>query len=640
MPITLAIQGRPPITVGEEEISLGSDPNCQVSFAGVEEIKPNHAVIREIGGKWLIEARDADSLIVGNAKPARIHYLKPGDVIRLTENSPPVTFEPIDDFLPISDGPDAGAMSLLLDDDDSLPSSSIRKSRKPSSDTIPAAGVTSAGKSGPAKAPSSSTIPATKPPSSSTMRSVKSPSDGVASTKRSDSKNTPSGAKRPGSSGQIPVRKPTADEFEANLPTLQRTSSWDDLPEAPRRRRSSEKDEMQWIMMIVGRCAGAGLALLVVWIISSFVWKSLTQPSLNGLPSAINSQQTQETPVPSVAVVPSTIPAKPAIKAAPIEKAPPVKVPSVEEKTDDTAKIEMSETDPDSDESMEKDSDPSMVSLSGKPTATGDADDASMSPVLQSTVDSLYAIVLEDPDGNGQCQIGTAWAVTDRHLVTSASVATAIEKYRKQKRTAVAVHPTSKQTYPIRNVRVHITYKQATEAVKEAAELSLEKKIEAAQKIQLRYNVAVIDVVATDPLEAHLELFTRSLKNTKETSFAMVGFPFENDEDDSASSLTYRSDVVGPPKERRSKKLAAKMGTMPKNSKELGISVQFGTTDTDWSGCPILNKDHKVIGIFGEVSSPKGANGKRPARERGVVSIHHLNEVAPEINLLKRMNDD
>ena len=639
MPITLAIHGRPPITVGEEEISLGSDPSCQVSFTDVEEIKPNHAVIREIGGKWLIEAREADSLIVGNAKPARIHYLKPGDVIRLTENSPLVTFEPIDEFLPVTDGPDAGVMSLLLDDDDSPPSGSNRTPRKPSSGTVPAAGTASTRQSGTGKPPSSGTIPATKPPSSSTMRSVKTPADGVSSTKRSEGKNTSSSAKRPGSSGQIPARKPTDDEFEANLPKLQRTSSWDDLPEAPRRRRSSDKDEMQWIMMIVGRCAAAGLALLVAWLLLSFLWKSLSQPSQN-LPSAINNQQAQETTVASVAPVPSNIQAQPVIKRAPVEKAPPVNVPSKDEKSVDTAQGEMTETDPDGEESMEKDSDPSMASTVEMVMPNGDPDDVSMSPVLQATIDSLYAIVLEDPDGNGQCQIGTAWAVTDRHLVTSASVATAIEKYRKQKRSAVAIHPASTQEFPIKKIRMHISYRQATEAAKEAAELSLEKKLDAAQKMQLRYNIAVLEVSAADPLEASLPLFTRSLKNTKETTFAMVGFPFENEEDESANSLTYKSDVVGPPKERRSKKLAAKMGAMPKNSKELGISVQFGLTDNDWSGCPILNKDHKVVGIYGEVSSPKGASGKRPPRERGVVSILHLNEIAPEINLLKRMNED
>ena len=639
MPITLAIHGRPPITVGEDEISLGSDPSCQVSFTDIDEIKPNHAVIREIGGKWLIEAREADSLIVGNAKPARLHYLKPGDVIRLTENSPPVTFEPIDEFLPVSDGPDAGAMSLLLDDDDSLSSGSIRRPRKPSSGTIPSTGTVSKGQTGTGKPPSSGTIPATKPPSSSTMRSVKTPADGVSSTKRSDGKNTSSSAKRPGSSGQIPARKPTDDEFEAHLPTLQRTSSWDDLPEAPRRRRSSDKDEMQWIMMIVGRSVAGGLAVLFAWLILSFLWKSLSQPGQN-LPSAINNPQIQETPVSTVPSVPSTIQSRPSPKPVPVDNAPPVKVPSNEDKSADDTQAEMTETDPDADESMERDSDPSMTSATEKTTPNGDTDDVSMSPLLQETVDSLYAIVIEDLDGNGQCQIGTAWAVTDRHLVTSASVATAIEKYRKQKRIAVAIHPTSMEQLPVKNIRIHINYRQATEAAKEAAELSLEKKLDAAQKIQVRYNIAVLDVSAADPLEAPLSLFTRSLKNTKETSFAMVGYPFENDDDESVNSLTYKSDAVGPPKERHSKKLAAKMGTMPKNSKELGISVQFGSSDSDWSGSPILNKDHKVIGIYGEVSQPKGANGKRPARERGVVSIHHLNEVAPEINLLKRMNED
>ncbi len=639
MPITLAIQGRPSITVGEEEISLGSAPDCLVSFTDVEEIKPKHAVIREIGGKWLIEAREADSLIVGNAKPARVHYLKPGDVIRLTENSPPVTFEPIDDFLPVvDDGPDAGSMRLLLDDDDSS-SGSNRTPRKPSSGTIPAAGTASKGQSGTGKPPSSGTIPATKPPSSSTMRSVKTPENGVSSTKRTDGKNTSSSAKRPGSSGQIPARKPTEDEFEANLPTLQRTSSWDDLPEAPRRRSSSDKDEMQWIMMIVGRAVAGGLAVLFAWLILSFLWKSLSQPGQN-LPSAINNQQIQETPVPGVASVPSNIQTQPAIKRAPVEKAPPVKVPSNDEKSVDMAQGEMTETDPDTDDSMEKESDPPMPSAMEKPSSNGDSDDVSMYPLLQATVDSLYAIVLKDPDGDGQCQIGTAWAVTDRHLVTSASVATSIEKSRKQKRTAVAVHPTSIQEFPIKNIRIHINYRQATEAAKEAAELSLEKKLDAAQKLQVRYNIAVVDVSAADPLESQLSLFTRTLKNTKETSFAMVGYPFENNDDESTNSLTYKSDAVGPPKERHSKKLAAKMGTMPKNSKELGISVQFGSSDSDWSGCPILNKDHKVIGIYGEVSQPKGANGKRPAKERGVVSIHHLNEVAPEINLLKRINED
>ena len=627
MPITLAVHGRSPITVGDEEISLGSDPGCQVSFADVEEIKPNHAVIREIGGKWLIEAREAESLVVGDAKPARIHYLKPGDVIRLTENSPPVTFQPIDDILPVAIEPDVPSMRLLLDDDDPPISKSIRTQPPPSSGTIRATGSETSGKSG-----------AVKPPSSGTIRSVKSSTDGSSPAKRSNAKTT-QGAKRSGSSGQIPVHKPTDDEVDADLPVLQRTSSWDDLPEVPRRRRSSDQEEMQWIMMIVGRCVAGGLALLVLWLLTSFLWRALSQPS-SGLPSVDNNQ---ETPVTNVAPVPATVqpPSRP--KPPPVDKSSEVEASSQDEKSDDPAPSEKKEGDAsDDDDPMEMESDPSMIPPPVEKTATNDdSDDTSKSPILQATVDSLYAIILEDPDGSGQCQIGTAWAASDRHLVTSASIATMIEKNRKQKRVAFAYQPTSKQKIPIKVVRVHATYRQATEAAEEAADLAHEKKLENAQKMQLRYNLAVLDVNPTDALDSQLPLFTRPLKNTKETSFTMVGFPFENEDDDSAKSLTFKSDVVGSPKERRSKKLAAKTGTMPKNSKELGVTVQFSTTDEDWSGCPIVNKDHKVVGIYGELPQPKGANGKRPTRERAVVSILHLLELAPEINLhQKRLNDE
>ena len=629
MPITLAVHGRSPITVGDDEISLGSDPGCQVSFADIEEIKPNHAVIREIGGKWLIEAREAESLIVGDAKPARVHYLKPGDVIRLTENSPPVTFQPVDDILPVAIDPDVPSMRFLLDDDDLPISKSNRTQPPPSSGTIPATGSASSGKSG-----------AVKPPSSGTIRSVKSSADGASPSKRSDSKST-QGAKRPGSSGQIPARKPTDDEVDADLPVLRRTSSWDELPEAPRRRRSSDQDEMQWIMMIVGRCVACGLALLVLWIVTSFVWKSLSQPNLNGLPS-VDHQQNQETPVANVTPVPTTVQPAPRSKPAPVDKPQAEKAKEQNEKTDDPATSEKKDEDlSDDDDPMEMESNPSMSPSTEMTASNDDSDETSVSPLLQATGDSLYAIVLEDPDGNGQFQIGTAWAASDRHLVTSASIATTIEKHRKQKRVAFAYQPTSKRKVPIKIVRVHSAYRQWAEAAEEAADLSHEKKLDNAQKMQLRYNLAVLDVNPTDPLETQLPLFTRSLKNTKETSFSMVGFPFENEDDESDNSLTYKSDAVGSLKERRSKKLAAKTGTLPKNSKELGVTVQFSPTDEDWSGCPIVNKDHKVVGIYGELSQPKGANGKRQTRERAVVSILHLLELAPEINLhQKRLNDE
>jgi hypothetical protein len=94
MPIILAIPGKPPLEVDAELISIGSDPAGAVVLSGDDRIKPRHAVIRRVAGRWLVEAREADSIQVGNAPPGRVHWLSPGDVIRLTERGTEITFQP------------------------------------------------------------------------------------------------------------------------------------------------------------------------------------------------------------------------------------------------------------------------------------------------------------------------------------------------------------------------------------------------------------------------------------------------------------------------------------------------------------------------------------------------------------------
>ncbi len=91
MPIKLAITGRPAIEIDVENITIGSDRSCTVAFDD-STVMPKHAVIRKIAGRWLIEVRDAASIFVGgpfgHTKPKRLHWLVPGDQIRLTENGP------------------------------------------------------------------------------------------------------------------------------------------------------------------------------------------------------------------------------------------------------------------------------------------------------------------------------------------------------------------------------------------------------------------------------------------------------------------------------------------------------------------------------------------------------------------------
>ncbi len=94
MSITLAISGKPPIEIDVEPITIGSDPAETVAFAGDPRVKLRHAVIRRVAGRWLVEVREAESIQVGSAAPARLHWLNPGDVIRLVDGGPEITFQP------------------------------------------------------------------------------------------------------------------------------------------------------------------------------------------------------------------------------------------------------------------------------------------------------------------------------------------------------------------------------------------------------------------------------------------------------------------------------------------------------------------------------------------------------------------
>jgi hypothetical protein len=94
MPITLAISGKPPFEVDAETITIGSDPAGTIALPGHGQIKPRHAQIRRVAGRWLVEAREAESIQVGNEPPARVHWLQPGDVIRLSSNGPDLVFQP------------------------------------------------------------------------------------------------------------------------------------------------------------------------------------------------------------------------------------------------------------------------------------------------------------------------------------------------------------------------------------------------------------------------------------------------------------------------------------------------------------------------------------------------------------------
>lgn len=86
-------QGRK-ILVERPSATVGRDPGCTVAFPDDARLLPQHAVLREVSGRWMIEAKGPQLLQIGDGPPARVHWLNPGDVIRLTPAGPELTFQP------------------------------------------------------------------------------------------------------------------------------------------------------------------------------------------------------------------------------------------------------------------------------------------------------------------------------------------------------------------------------------------------------------------------------------------------------------------------------------------------------------------------------------------------------------------
>lgn len=336
MPIKLHFAGRPPIELSDEQITLGSDPANTVNIPAGPTIRPNHAVIRLIDGRWIIEVRDAESFFVTGTGQKKAHWLNSGNVIRFADDGPVVKIELSEEVAPLSEaepvrrnqrdvskseealsGGDRPRVRpsdviLLPDSDDEIPVADAPlklaedrprpsganidflkppKSGSDSSDQLPPPTVTIRA----SKAPTSTTIPVIDSAKSGTVRTPRSAS-GEIPTSRSASKsgktdsNIPAKSpRRSASSAQIPVTRSDPNEAPAGTPVLKRLSSWeapvpkneddDDMlsvGETIGRRRKGNDADVEWIKMVVLRCAGVGLVVLLAWLCVRELWKAMT----------------------------------------------------------------------------------------------------------------------------------------------------------------------------------------------------------------------------------------------------------------------------------------------------------------------------------------------------------------------------
>ncbi len=105
MPITIKVPTGKRINVDADTALIGRDHSCQIALPDEPALQPIHARIKKVANRWLIESQGDWQLQVGAGLPGRMSWLMPGDVIRLTETGPEITFDEASGLVPIPAAP-------------------------------------------------------------------------------------------------------------------------------------------------------------------------------------------------------------------------------------------------------------------------------------------------------------------------------------------------------------------------------------------------------------------------------------------------------------------------------------------------------------------------------------------------------
>lgn len=76
-------------------VSIGRDSSCDFSMPHEQRLQPRHAILRKMAGRWLVETAGEWNVQVGSGPAGRKCWVKPNDVIHLTEAGPDLVFQTI-----------------------------------------------------------------------------------------------------------------------------------------------------------------------------------------------------------------------------------------------------------------------------------------------------------------------------------------------------------------------------------------------------------------------------------------------------------------------------------------------------------------------------------------------------------------
>lgn len=576
MSIRLELDGQTVVEFEEENILLGSDPGCTVPFPAGKGLAPKHAVIRKIAGRWIVEVRGGDSIQIGDLAPSRMHWLNPGDVIRLTESGPCIQFEPPQK--PAKPARRSSAEIPVQPKANPRPKSeelnTFQLSKPKSVALPPLEGAVELGEIRPKSAPAAKAIPSTKP---------------------------------------IEFAEADAPEIRP-LPAIAKPSPWlgntASAAVAAQQNRGRRRFWMQ--------ASGAAVLLLV----GTVFWLS----GGRRVPADIAPAPLTVPPTAAAAPAP-TQPILPAPSSVPTEQSRP---------TEMIAAAPKPQPSPAAPNPVET----STQSIIANPTPSiAKASTKSPSATLVAVRDGVYSVLAKLPDRDEYYRLGSAWAASKRSLVTSGAVALAVESLITDGASIVVVQPFQELPIPIKASRTHPAYSHAVE-IAAAAKARMSDSATAAgngsdEQIELpadelakahanqaRFDLGVLDIVAGHRLPMHLQMQTGDLPDVSKTDYLLVGFPF--------AEAQYQTD--GAHKTGDAKERVATKNSASKNDSDLALTMKFTTDVAEevWSGSPVFDRSQRVIGVYSRPALPGQQNENPQKRRHAIIWLGRLREFAPE----------
>lgn len=605
MGVTLLIPDNLRAAFESETIALGSSPGADVRIDNNPQVLPHHAVIRKLMGRWIVEVKEAEAIQVGDARPARMHWLKPGDVIRLTEGGPEIVFEPAETaqtaaprapapaapvsapprIMPVARAPDPPAasppvrqVSASFDEIELTPvKDAPRKptpARGPLADTPlddepaddvpllkePLADKPSGGKrfADPFDEPLADEPAEEEPLSDEPLSDA--PRGRSGRDKPSESRSKGDNRSARGARGSVPADDDDDDDDDAEaaaeeIPMLRRSAPEPYEELAPRESSGQSNNTL----VLAGVAGGVCIAVVLVVVFS-----------MNG-----GTPPEESAPIGAAAPTGEATPARPgAPQVATTRPAPTRAAPS--------------------------------RAIGAK--RAGDVDKG------------LYAVLVKHPREGKLYRLGTAWAVSRQQLVTSGAVAAALDELRGISATPLLMSVATQAELPVTAWRAHPEYRRATQELlaarselqrlpsgagtakpddKSAEQVQqIRDRIEQARREQMRCDLGTIDV--SEALRNPLPLADPSAVALTE-KVVLAGAPF---------SLEVIQ--VNPQQPLQSLSRAGNVATdLPADDTNragqrgrIAFRVPSDLAHQNWSGSPILDESWKVVAVY---SGPMGA---------------------------------